>query len=254
MTADEEKVYQQLVRENSRLRGDLLTIAYRISHDLRTPLGGIIGAAEALKEILVETEPAALQLVASSLDSADELSQLIKHVSFVVKATARPLPLQPTNMGEVVFATLQRLESRILNAGMTVSQPDSWPMVAGVAEWLEVVWWHLLVKILPYGGAKTQINLGWKEQGGQLFFWITDNGLSISEHPGDQLFKPFNLLHETNDASGLGFSIVQRLVELQGGSCGYESDLQNNTYFFFTLSSLPPKEQYEAGLALKASR
>ncbi|MEI9866472.1 MAG: hypothetical protein WDN00_18335 [Limisphaerales bacterium] len=48
----------QLLRENARLRGDLLTIAVRVSHDLRTPLGGIVNTGELLKEILVEKEPA----------------------------------------------------------------------------------------------------------------------------------------------------------------------------------------------------
>ncbi len=42
--------HEKLLRENDRLRGDLLTIARRFSHDLRTPLGGIISADEAIIE------------------------------------------------------------------------------------------------------------------------------------------------------------------------------------------------------------
>jgi K+-sensing histidine kinase KdpD len=234
---------EELLRDNARLRGDLLTIARRISHDLRTPLGGIISANEALKEILAETDPSAIPLVASSLDSAEEMSQLIKRVSFVLKATALPASPQPVSMDETVWATTQRLENRILKSGATISQPASWPEVRGVSEWLEVVWWNLLANALRHAGATPQIELGWREQDGQFQFWVADNGPGVSEARRAKLFQPFQFLHEPDSIHGLGLSIVQRLVELQGGSCRYEPNPRGGACFIFTLPTISPRKK-----------
>lgn len=125
----------------ARLRGDLLTIASRVSHDLRTPLNYIFTVGEAMKEILVEKEPAVAAMADSLLSSAEEMTQLIKRVSFVLRASANPPDQTIVSMAEPVLIALQRLESRILKNQATVIQPPSWPEIEGVASWLEIIWW-----------------------------------------------------------------------------------------------------------------
>jgi signal transduction histidine kinase len=226
---------EELLDENARLRGDLLTIARRISHDLRTPLGGIIGTGEALKEILAETDPGSLALVSTSLNSADELSGLIKRISFVLKATASPSLSQSVAMGEVVSAVLERLESKILKNRVKVFQPESWPQPPGVSDWLETIWWNLLANALRHAPTTSRLELGWREEKEEFYFWVADDGPGISNAKRDKLFQPFHSLHETDAASGLGLPIVQRLIELQGGRCGYKPNPNGGAFFFFTL-------------------
>ena len=224
-----------LEREIARLRGDLLTLAKRFSHDLRTPLGGIVSTSEAVKEILAQYDPSAVGLADSLLNSAEEMTQLIKQVSFVARASANPLPKAPVDMAEPVFIALQRLESRILKRGAIVKEPPSWPVVPGVAAWLEVIWWHFILNALKHGGQNCRIELGWTTHKNSLRFWIRDNGPGVPEMLAGKLFKEFHSLHAQQDVAGLGLSIVQRLVELQGGSCGHEKPEQGGALFFFTL-------------------
>jgi signal transduction histidine kinase len=223
----------QLLRENARLRGDLLTIARRISHDLRTPLGGIITTSEMLKEILAEKSPSSAQHIIPILDSVDGMSKLIERVSFVLKASANPIFKKRMKMDESVFRALQSLENKILKKNVTVSEPSSWPEVNGVSIWLEVVWWNLLVNALQYGNG--HIELGWREEKEGFRFWVGDNGGGIPMEKRDKLFQPFNSLHEPDAAQGLGLSIVQRLVELHGGGCGYEPRAEGGSCFYFIL-------------------
>src|SRR5438094_233506 len=121
-----ESQLNALRRENLRLKGDLQTIASRICHDLRTPLGGIITPGEYLKEVLAEKEPDLVNFTDSLLDSADEISKLISRVSFITKASANPLPKQPVAMGKIVSRARQRLESLVFKKHATVKEPEAW--------------------------------------------------------------------------------------------------------------------------------
>jgi signal transduction histidine kinase len=226
---------------NARLRGDLLTIASRFSHDLRTPLNYIFTAGEAMKEILAEKEPAAAGMADSLLSSAEEMNQLIKRMSFVLRASANPPPKTRLAMAGPVSFALQRLESRILKNQATVKEPTAWPEVEGVSAWLEMIWWNLLTNALTHGGEKSRIELGWHEHEGHSRFWITDNGPGVSPERQKNLFKSFDSLHETEDFAGLGLAIVDRLVELQGGQCGHESPAAGGSLFYFELPVAPAK-------------
>src|SRR5471030_263552 len=165
----------QLLRENARLRGDLLTIAVRVSHDLRTPLGGIVNTGELLQEILVEKEPAAAAMAESLFTSVDEMSKLIGQIRIITRATAEPKPKERLNTAEIVSGVLQRLESRILKTQATVAEPPSWPEVNSVADWLEIIWWNFLANAIQHAGPKPRIELNWHQEKEGFRFQVCDS-------------------------------------------------------------------------------
>lgn len=225
----------QLVRMNQRAQGDLRTVAHRISHDLRTPLGGITSACEVVRESLADHAPADALLVAPIFNSTDEISRLVDRVSYVLQASVKPVEKAKVPMMEPVWAARQRLERVIVKRNATVSQPDSWPEVSGVGRMLETTWWNLLSNALQHAGEAPQIKLGWSEEPPNHKFWVRDNGPGVSAVMQAKLFQPFNTLFETNASRGLGLSITQRLVGLQGGHCGYRPLEGGGSEFFFTL-------------------
>jgi signal transduction histidine kinase len=233
--AAREITREELLRENARLRGDLLTVAVRVSHDLRTPLGGIVNTGELLQEILREKEPAAAAMAESLFTSVDEMSKLIGQIRIIGSATADPKPKERVNMAEIVSGVLQRLESRILKMQATVTGPASWPAVNGVADWLEIIWWNFLANALQHAGEKPKIELNWRQENGGFRFQVCDSGVGIPAEVSAKLFQPFDSLHKPESGFGLGLSVVQRLVDLQGGSCGCEPNPDGGACFFFTL-------------------
>jgi two-component system, sensor histidine kinase and response regulator len=67
-------------------------------------------------------------------------------------------------------------------------------------------------------------------------FWVRDNGPGLSPEAQTKLFTPFTRLHkERADGHGLGLSIVQQIVEKQGGKIGLESVEGQGSLFYFTL-------------------
>jgi signal transduction histidine kinase len=227
-----------LMRDNERLRGDLRTIGRRIAHDLRTPLNCVSAAGEGIKISPDGSAASNEALTHSLLDAVGEIVVLIERVSFLVKATADPLPPKPVSMHEIVWAALQRLEGRMRRHGATVTQPESWPQVEGVASWLEVIWGSLISNSLEHGGLSPKLEIGWTKQAFEHHFWVSDSGPGVPGGKRPQLFEPFDRLHDLGAPRGLGLPIVQRLVEMQGGRCGYEQPEGGGVRFFFTLPAL----------------
>lgn len=210
----------RLERENARLRGDLSTVGRRISHDLRSPLSGIYTGCEAINEIFAGQTDQHAELTKAIIASTDELIQIIERVSFVLKASADITPLEKVTMSEAVFWALQSTESALARKGFSIIQPPDWPDVEGVAAWLEIIWLNLIRNAIEHTKGGTQIEIGWsRADDGCLLFWVENNGEIIPQRAA-KLLHPFHLLYQADAPRGLGLPIVQRLVELQGGTSG----------------------------------
>lgn len=203
-------------RENVRLKGDLLTMARRVSHDLRTPLGGIIASVD----MLAETVPSGASLTKPVFSSIDEITRLITRTSLLLRAVAEPIAPQPVAMGSLISEVIFRLSRLVGTANATIHQPSSWPEVTAVAGWLELIWTNLLQNALQHGGTPPVIHLGWEEVPGAWRFYVWDQGPGPKPHgmavPGG--FVPFHMLHDRNAPKGFGLPIVHRLTELLGGN------------------------------------
>jgi signal transduction histidine kinase len=239
----------ELLCENLRLQGDLKTVARRISHDLYTPVGCIYTSSHVLKVILsAEALPSIAVMVRNIEESSAEISQIVERVSFVLRASADPAPPVRLEMGAVVGGVLRQMEADIQKSGATVTQPATWPEASGVPQWVHVIWWNLLGNALKHGGKSPQVRLAWNAVSDGYRFSIADGGKEIAPTVAAGLFRPFDQLH-LRPGAGLGLSIVQRLVALQGGQCGYDQAPDGSWRFYFTLPTAAPVRRERAAIA-----
>ena len=224
-----------LRRDLARARGDLLAIGSRMTHDLRTQVAGILSTCELMKEILSDEQPSRVELTQPIFDSVDGLGKIIERLAFLAKASARTPVRKRADMGDIVFRALQRLDGEIAMKNASLVQPAFWPEVTCEPGWTEKVWCNLVANSLKHGRDAPRIELGWEREEGEHRFWISDNGPGVHPDVQFQLFHPFHLMHRTNSPRGMGLPIVQRLVEMQGGRCGYEARKEGGPLFFFTL-------------------
>ncbi|HEY5552296.1 MAG TPA: HAMP domain-containing sensor histidine kinase [Opitutaceae bacterium] len=230
-----EMMKHGLLCENLRLRGDLKTIARHVRHDLLTPVGCIITNSHVLTELSPDDGPSSAAMIDNIKICSHEIVGIIDRVCFVLKASADPRPLTLIDMREVVAAVLEQLESESGTSGGKISHADSWPKVAGVAPWLQVIWWNLLSNALKHGGKPAQVQIAWSREPDGYRFSVVDRGAGVSRKRRKHLFSPFDQLHGLEVCDGLGLSIVQRLVALQGGRCGFEEPPGGGSCFYFTL-------------------
>jgi signal transduction histidine kinase len=229
------------------LRGDLLTFGTRIAHDLRTPLGGVLTTTEMLREVLAEDAPECVPLTQPILDSTDGLVKLIERTSFFARASASQSPRQRVDMGVPFWNAFQRLESLMLKAQAPFTYPSSWPVVEGHEAWFEVVWRTLLANAIQHAPAGTEIEAGWSPDTEGNRFWVRNEGEVVPAKRAS-LFHPFDRLHEPGAPRGLGLAMMQRLVELDGGRCGFKDSPPGGVEFFFVLPVLALQESPQPAL------
>ncbi|MEO6995172.1 MAG: HAMP domain-containing sensor histidine kinase [Lacunisphaera sp.] len=225
---------QELLRENARLRGDLKTVARRVSHDLRTPLGCIYTTSGVFKELPSGDMESILTMAGIIKESSEEISQIVDRVSFILRASADPIAPARVDMGEVVASVLPLVAAEQQKADAQIALPSSWPEAAGVATWLQVIWSNLLRNAVQHGGPAAVVTIAWKPVDTGFRFSVSDRGRGVAESRISTLFPSFDQLHSMH-VPGLGLSFVQRLVGLQGGQCGYEKTTEDGTCFYFIL-------------------
>lgn len=224
----------ELLRENLGLRGDLKTVAHRFSHDLRSPLNCIHITTELMKELSAKNDPQLLAQIQVIQNSIVESFKIIDRFSYVLNASTEPIPPVPISMDGVVSRVLAKLEEEMHPTAIAIQTPPNWPVVEGVAQWLERIWMDLILNASQHGRPSKPIKLGWSQHDVAWRFWVENQGTPVPADFQAKLFNRFEQLH-THSISGLGLAMVQRLVALQGGQCGYERPDPELSVFYFTL-------------------
>lgn len=225
---------RKLRRELERERGDVWTLGRRLTHDLRNPLGCIVTTAEMMREMLAVESPEQAPYIETIVDGAAEMLELINRIHFMTKVSAQPRVPERIDMDGVRQAAVDRLQREITRRRAKVTAPESWPEVYGVRPWLEMVWGNFLANALRHTGESPRIEMKWQRERTAWRFEVCDDGPGVPSDRTGLLFVPFHRLHEQHGC-GLGLSMVQRLVDLHGGRCGYEGGGGRGATFYFTL-------------------
>lgn len=236
---------QQLAQANTQLQlqvQELDAYAHTVAHDLKSPLGILLGYAELLS---LEPDSLAADTVQEILDavsrSAHKANEIVEEL--LLLATVRQqkqIPVHPLEMGAVVKNAQTRLRATTQNSESSVEirleKPETWPVCLGYTPWIEEVWINYLSNALKYGDNPAQISVGGDIQGQMGRFWVQDRGAGLTPEEQNKLFVPFERLQQTRaQGHGLGLSIVRRIVETLNGRVGVESEVGEGSMFYFTL-------------------
>jgi two-component system sensor histidine kinase KdpD len=236
-----------LKAETESLRNTLLS---SISHDLRTPLSAITGAATTLLENdAVIDSVGRLDLLQTVREEADHLNRIIKNVLDMTRLESGAITLnkewQP--LEEVVGAVINRLGNRLNDHPLTVKLPGNLPLIPFDSLLMEQVLVNLFDNAIKYTPKGTPLELSASESFYTVTVELADRGPGISSGEEEHIFDKFVRGRGPGGGVGLGLAICRTIIEAHGGKIWAENREGGGAAFRFTLSTagLPPAPKRE---------
>jgi two-component system sensor histidine kinase KdpD len=227
----------QLRTETERLRNALLT---SVSHDLRTPLAVITGAAGTLLESGPKLDdPTRRSLAESIVEEGARLNQIISNLVFATRLEAGAV--EPKKdwiaVDEIVGAALRRMRERLRARALKTYLGSDLPLVRADGVLLELVIVNLLENAIQYtpGGSPIEIS-AWKREG-SIVIEVADHGPGLSSGDAGRVFERFYRGRGGRGASGLGLGlyICRGIVEAHGGRIWSENRATGGASFLLSL-------------------
>jgi two-component system, OmpR family, phosphate regulon sensor histidine kinase PhoR len=214
-------------RRADAMRRDFIANA---SHELRTPVTAIGGAAETLLAGALEDPVAARRFTDIIVRHAERLSRLTQDMLHLsrIEAGHWPMHLERVDVAPLADELVELHRDRATDRGLTLGEevPPGLAVRAD-ARALEQVLVNLLdnaIKYTPAGGA---VKLAATQEGARAVLSVSDTGAGIDQRHLPRLFERFYRVDpgrsRDQGGTGLGLAIVKHLVQAQGGEVGVES-------------------------------
>lgn len=231
---------QQQKKELEARNAELDAFARTVAHDLKTPLNWINGYMELLvKDWDNLPDRDRIEYAKAGHHGARMMNNIIDELLLLASLRESEVEIGRVNMDAVIANVRVRVNPLLEQHNATMVVAENMPDVRGYSPWIEGVWVNYITNALKYGGVPPYIRLGYGREGGNVKFWIQDNGRGLSPSEKARLFVPFSRLEgERARGHGLGLSIVQRIVHRLGGTVGLESKQGHGSCFHFTLPTV----------------
>lgn len=232
---------EESLRRTTNERDAFETFSYSISHDLRANLRAVSGYSQLLLEDYADKLDAQAQDYLTKLQAAGEqMNRTINNMlmlSQLSHASLNPGWINLSDLAGKIVANLQSSEPA-RKASFKIP-PDLFAMAD--PELMEVAFNNLFENAWKYTARRdeTEIELGCLEpKGDEKVYFIRDNGVGFDVKKAGELFKPFQRFHPQSDfpGSGIGLSIVSRIIQIHNGRIWAESEPDRGATFFFSLN------------------
>src|SRR6185295_17805288 len=207
--------------ESDRLRGALLT---SISHDLKTPLASVLGAASTLRDLGAALDDAQKnELLATMIEESERLNRFIANLLDMTKLESGAIVPNTArhDVGEIVGSALRRAGKILVRHKVSLELGPNLPMLELDAVLFEQVLFNLLDNAAKYAPAGTTISIRGVRDQSQVSLQILDEGNGI---PADELESVFDKFYRAEKGdhvrpgTGLGLAISRGFVEAMHGT------------------------------------
>ncbi len=251
----EEAQRAHVQAETERMRNAILS---SVSHDLRTPLAAITGAASSLLDESGQIDRAARRELSRSIyEEAGRLDRLLKNLLDMMRIEAGAVQLKKEwhPLDEVVGSALARLEGRLRDHVIRTSFPADLPLVLVDGVLLEQILINLVENALKYAPKGSAIDLSASAGHREVIVEVADRGPGLPPGEESRIFDKFYRAQPAREGGvGLGLTICRGIVEAHGGRIWAENRTGGGAAFRFAIP-LPDQqpsvesEQVEVGPA-----
>jgi len=209
----------ELKAKTEEMRSSLLSA---VSHDLRTPLGAITGAATTLRdrgEGIATSQRE--ELIETICEEAERLERFVANLLEMTRLQSGAVEVKRdwVPLEELFGAALNRLEPHLIGREVRITLPPEAPLVSVDPVLMEQVFFNLLENATKHTPPGTPLDLSGGAEDGRVVVEVADTGPGL--RPGDEtrvFEKFFRHAHDGVGGAGLGLAICRALVEAHGGT------------------------------------
>jgi two-component system sensor histidine kinase KdpD len=248
MLAEQSEIARRNM-ENEQLRSSLLSC---VSHDLRTPLSAISGAASTLQDEHAElSADLRRELLKSIAEEAGRLNHIVGKLLNMTRLDAPGFKLEKQwyPLDELVGSALNRLRHVLQKHDLRTKIPGDLPLIRVDGVLMEEVLVNLLENAAKYTPVDTVIEIRAQETAGEVLIDVLDQGPGLTQGSEQDVFRRFVRQRPAADRSGtgLGLAICEAVIRLHGGKISAENRPEGGARFWFTI----PKDSVQPALHVR---
>ncbi|MBN2290996.1 MAG: response regulator [Pirellulales bacterium] len=234
--AQREKLIEVLESKNAELE----RFTYTVSHDLKSPLITMKGFLGILEKDLGEHCTGDIKEHLDRIDrAADRMFLFLGDLLELSRIGSLVNPPTDVSLTELAREVVDQVNAQIEKHKVQVEIADDMPIVHGDRVRLGEVLQNMIENAVKYMGGQTnpKIEIGMRSGGEESVFFVRDNGIGIDPLFQDKIFGLFDKLDPQSEGSGVGLSLVKRILEVHGGRIWVESEGEGKgSTFCFTLA------------------
>jgi len=233
---------ENLKKESEKLEDankELEAFAYSVSHDLRVPLRAIDGFSRIIMEDYEEQlDDEGKRLLNIIRDNTKKMGQLIDDILLLSRASRQEMKMSQIDMESLVLNIFEELKPSIGDRDVQL-EIKSLPTAIGDRTLLYQVFSNLISNSIKFTRIKDKavIEVGAEKGKDENIYYVKDNGAGFNMKYINKLFGLFQRLHGTDEfeGTGVGLSIVQRIVRRHGGSVWGEGKVDEGATIYLSL-------------------
>jgi len=240
LTNKELKVAKEKAEESDRLKSEFLT---NLSHEVRTPLNGIMGFARVLGDPNVDAEKrkAFVDIIENSsiqlVRIIDDILEIAQLETGQVKVFERTFCVNDM-LDEILYLYEKRIQEKGLSILLKKGMNSLESTISSDESKVNKVLSHLVDNAIRYTN-QGSVEIGYRLHGKNLMFYVKDTGIGIEPAQQSHIFERFAQgekgLSRRYGGLGLGLAIAREVVELLGGGIRLKSEKERGSVFSFTI-------------------
>ncbi|BCB27715.1 hypothetical protein SKTS_26010 [Sulfurimicrobium lacus] len=253
LNAELEERVQRRTAEFEAANKELEAFAYSVSHDLRAPLRAVDGFS---RKVIMgygdKLDDEGRRLLQVVRDNAQSMGKLIDDLLAFSRMGRREMASQPLDMDAMVRSVADELRAAEPQRAIEFAFSPL-PRASGDAAMLRQVWVNLLANAVKFSRLRqvAHIEVGGQTEGGEVIYWVKDDGAGFDMQYADKLFGVFQRLHRQDEfeGTGVGLAIAQRILHRHNGRIWGEGKPDAGATFRFALPSPMPDDHLSGGHA-----
>lgn len=236
----ERKQLEQQLRDNAE---KIKHFAYAVSHDLKSPMVGILGLIRLLhKRYGQDLDPKGMRICDQILKGVEQMAVLVEEINSYIKAKETIFHFERLDPLEIIHTVRDEFAPLLSLRGISWTEPASLPPMTMDRMSMIRIFRNLVDNAVKYGGEEmTEITFAYREEADCHLISVSDDGVGIKKEDSEKIFELFqrNETARGVEGTGLGLAIVREIVQKHHGKVWVESAPGKGTTFALSL----PKEQ-----------